>query len=132
MNKILDHFWRVWSRDYLMELRDIQRKSKNIKGLTDIEIGDVVLIEEDMTKRSQWRIGRVDEIIISKDGSICGAGLVTNTELGKGRLKRPLNKLYPFESNNNELNNEIDLNEEENDEPAFRFVKDNINITSHP
>ena len=109
-----------------MEIRDIRRKL-NGKGHTDIKIGDVVLIHEDKLKRSQWRIGRIDELFISKDGQIRGAGLVTNTEQGTGRLTRPINKLYPFETEKS-----VDSDEEEIEEPGIQFIKDHINITSYP
>ena len=123
IDRTVDHFWRRWSRDYLTEIRDIRRKS-NARGKTEIKIGDVVLIHDNKLKRSQWRIGRVDELIISKDGQIRGAGLITTTEKGTGRLKRPINKLYPFETNSNPS--------QEDSEPVIQFVKDQINITSHP
>lgn len=126
VNKTIDYFWKMWSKDYLMEIRDIRRKL-NGKGHTDIKIGDVVLIHEDKLKRSQWRIGRIDELFISKDGQIRGAGLVTNTEQGTGRLTRPIDKLYPFETEN-----PVDSDEEEIEEPEIQFVKDHINITSYP
>ena len=87
----------------------------------------MVLIHEDKLKRSQWRIGRIDELFISKDGQIRGAGLVTNTEQGTGCLTRPIDKLYPFETEN-----PVDSDEEEIEEPEIQFVKDHINITSYP
>ncbi|XP_066925113.1 uncharacterized protein [Clytia hemisphaerica] len=121
VNKTLDHFWKMWSRDYLTEIRDIRRKSKS-NGKTEIKIGDVVLIHDDKLKRSKWRIGRVDELIISRDGQVRGAGLITITEKGTGRLKRPVNKLFPFETDSNE----------EVVEPEIKFIKDDVNIISHP
>ena len=117
VDRILDHFWKRWSSEYLIELRDIHRKSKKNGVNDEIKIGDVVLIEEDKQKRSNWRTGRVDEIIISKDGQIRGVGLTTTTKEGTGRLKRPLNKLYPFIKSRNDIENE-------NDEPAITFISD--------
>ena len=117
VDRILDHFWKRWSSEYLIELRDIHRKSKKNGVNDEIKIGDVVLIEEDKQKRSNWRTGRVDEIIISKDGQIRGVGLTTTTKEGTGRLKRSLNKLYPFIKSRNDIENE-------NDEPAITFISD--------
>lgn len=101
----------MWSRDYLTEIRDIRRKSKS-KEHADIKIGDFVLIQNDKLKRSQWQNGRVDELMIGKDGQTRGTGLVTNIEQGKGRLKRPINKLYSFET---DTNDKIDSNEDESE-----------------
>jgi hypothetical protein len=127
LDTILDHFWKRWSREYLLEIRDTQRKKKTSGGDT-VKIGDVVLVEDDKLKRQKWRIGRIDELFISKDGVIRGAGLTTKTKDGTGRLRRPLNKLYPFEKAN-----ESQAEEKDSDLLSLTFVPDNINIVSvHP
>jgi len=82
------------------------------------------LIEDDKLKRSHWRTGRVDEIMISKDGQIRGVGLTTTTKEGTGRLRRPLRKLYPFVQIK-QYSSEVD------EEPAIVFVPDYINITHY-
>ena len=91
VERIIDHFWKRWSREYLMEIRDI----------------------------------------IGKDGKIRGVGLTTTTNNGTGRLKRPINKLYPFVTNEKEfVNNEPVENTEQlnkgekNVEPAIKFISE--------
>ena len=61
--------------------------------ISEPNVGDIVLIHDDKLKRQQWRIGKVTRTIISADGKIRACELKVNT----GFLKRPVNKLYPFE-----------------------------------
>ena len=89
---VVEHFWKRWRREYLVDLRENQKlhvqKQKPI-----INIGDVVLIEVEGAKRNKWRLGRIEEIVTGKDGVIRGA----NVKTSKGKLSRPLQKLYPLE-----------------------------------
>ena len=51
---------------------------------------------DENTKRGQWKIGIVDELIFGKDGQVRGASVRL---VGKGKLQhlsRPLQKLYPL------------------------------------
>ena len=66
-----------------------------------------------------------DELIVSKDGKVNGAGLSTTTEEGTHRLKRPVNKLFPFETDSKQQ-------DQEDEEPEIKFIRDDINITSYP
>ena len=89
---VVDHFWKRWSREYLVDLREHQ-KTHVQKQQPGINVGDVVLIEEDGKRRNNWRLGRVEDIVTGKDGVIRGA----NVRTSKGKIGRPLQKLYPLE-----------------------------------
>ena len=61
-------------------------------------VGDVVLIKDDTPcPRSQWKMGRVVNLIKGKDGFIRGARLQTTSRNKKQSfVTRPLQKLIPF------------------------------------
>ena len=63
------------------------------------KINDVVLVEDENLKRMDWKIGKIEELIQSKDGEIRSAKIVTITNGKKSYMRRPINKLYPIESN---------------------------------
>uniref|UniRef100_A0A1I7WUZ5 DUF5641 domain-containing protein n=1 Tax=Heterorhabditis bacteriophora TaxID=37862 RepID=A0A1I7WUZ5_HETBA len=82
-----DKFWNDWNTRYLTELR--RHGSRNLP-----EIGEVVLVENELTPRSTWYYGIVVEIIQGADGQVRSAKL----KCPNGRiLHRPINKLYPME-----------------------------------
>ena len=91
----LAHFWKRWRTEYLVGLRE-RHKLQN-RNQVVIGKGDVVLIEEDKVKRGFWKIGRVEQLIIGKDGVVRGAKV---RKLVKGKpdyISRPVQKLYPLE-----------------------------------
>ena len=70
---LLKHFWSRWTSEYLTELREHQkRKSKN-KTVAVPKVGDVVLIKDENYKRSDWKIGRITELLYSKDNQVRAA-----------------------------------------------------------
>lgn len=96
INTILNHFWNRWSKEYLAILRDLQ-KIKAKKGVNDIEVDDIVLIEHDKMPRQFWRLGRVLNVIRSRDNKVRAA----EVKVGKTEhvIKRPVNKLYSLNLN---------------------------------
>ena len=72
-----------------------------------------MLIYEEKQPRQHWRLGRVLEVIESKDNNIRGAKVL----IGKSKqvITRPINKLYPIEETNERNENtkeSIILNEQ--------------------
>ena len=65
---IVKQFWKTWNTEYLQELRRF-RSCKNNDVNNKISINDVVLIEDSRLWRSEWRVGRVSELIKSNDGT---------------------------------------------------------------
>ena len=73
---------------------------KNIVKKTITTINDIVLIQDNkITPRNNWRRGKVEELIVSGDSKIGGAVLrVYNKKKdSKFLLKRPVQKLIAFE-----------------------------------
>ena len=93
---LLDRFWNRWSKEYLLTLRERSGWKHRNHGTTPDQkpqVGDVVLVEEDRRPRNLWTIGRIIELLKSKD-------VTRNAKVktSDGRLQsRPINKLYPLE-----------------------------------
>ncbi|XP_053376986.1 uncharacterized protein LOC123529097 [Mercenaria mercenaria] len=93
---VLNEFWKIWREEYLTNLRERMQselKSKKTQSPYCAQVGDVVLIKENLP-RGVWRMGRICELLQSRDGQIRSAKV--NTATGKV-LGRPLNLLYPVE-----------------------------------
>ena len=61
-------------------------------------MNDVVLIKDDAPQpRTQWKIGKVEKLVIGTDGKIRGARLKVNTSNGTSFIHRPVQKIVPFE-----------------------------------
>ena len=73
LTKLRIHFWNQWQREYLTDLREHHRGKK--EGQNKVSIGDVVLIHEDNAKRSNWKMRKVVEQIVRKDGVVRDAKL---------------------------------------------------------
>ncbi|GFR30583.1 DUF5641 domain-containing protein [Trichonephila clavata] len=93
---LLDHFWKRFFKEYLLELRSVMftKQSKNIPNL---KIDDVVLIREDNVKRYNWKLGRIKKLFPGRDGKVRSCEI----QLSKGVIKRPVEKLYNLEVKNN-------------------------------
>ena len=60
---LLDHFWKRWSKEYLIELRNLYLQKSRPEGSVTISFGDIVTLFEDNLPCSQWRLGRVEQLI---------------------------------------------------------------------
>ena len=54
INLSIEHFWKRWSREYLVSLRETPKMRMKSKKIL-IKPGDVVMIHDDGLKRSRWR-----------------------------------------------------------------------------
>ena len=80
-------------------------KESRIKSNFSPSIGDVVLIKDDLP-RGKWRIGKIHELIKSRDGEARSAKVLLPSQKLMGR---PLNLLFPLEcpaERNQYLNND--------------------------
>ena len=94
---VTEHFWQRWYKEYLVDLRESHKMNQQ-KAKPSIDVGDVVLIEEEGAKRKKWKLGRINKLVTGKDGVIRGAEVKTTTEKGAiGMVSRPIQKLYPLE-----------------------------------
>ena len=109
IRKVLKDFWMRFRCTYLNELRqmNIYRKSKS-KNVRIITVGDVALIrDDDPAPRAKWRMGRILRLVKGPDGQVRGAQLAVLSKLGeRTTVFRPLQKLIPFEIEENYADNE--------------------------
>jgi len=57
------------------------------------KIGELVLVGDDHTKRIEWPLGRIMELVPSKDGEC----RLVKVKTIKGEWYRPLQRIYPLE-----------------------------------
>lgn len=83
---MLSHFWKRWQEEYLVTL---QERKKWRKERESMKVGQLVLIKSENFPPSQWALGRISELIMSKDGLVRSVVIQTQT----GQLKRPVQKV---------------------------------------
>ena len=97
LNVVLNQFWKRWSREYLLELRESHRHQAGTDGPVAVAAGDVVLVQEDKPQ-AFWKLAQVKELISGRDGKLRGAILAVSSEKGRTTiLQRPIQLLYPLE-----------------------------------
>lgn len=86
IQQMVQHFWRRWSQEYLHQL---QQRSKWTATSPNVTVGDVVLLHDELQHVTRWRMGRVIETHIGKDGLVRVATIKT----AGGTLKRAVTKM---------------------------------------
>lgn len=82
---ITQTFWQRWTNEYLPE---ISKRTKWYDSVEPLRTGDVVAVVNSSIPNS-WQLGRVVEVVKSKDGNIRQAEIKTSS----GTLRRPSSKL---------------------------------------
>ena len=82
-------FWELWQRDYLHLL---QQRSKWLKSVTNVQLGQLVGVHEDHLPPQQWLLGRITNTSVGADGHIRVVEIYTK----KGKFKRPIHKIAPL------------------------------------
>ena len=98
LQRTLDHFWNRWRSEYLTELREHHRYSKELSCRREIQVEDIVCIHDNKIPRQSWRLGKVERLLPGQDGHVCSA--VVRVKSGNSVLsewRRPLQRLYPLE-----------------------------------
>ena len=99
IQKLLDHYWSRFRKEYLQELSEQQWYSQwKFKTDESLLIDDVVKIkDENYTPRNQWRQGRIINVVTGSDNLIRGASIecVINGKISV--IQRPIQKLIPLE-----------------------------------
>ena len=67
------------------------KKESHVK----VSIADVALVHDDNVKRTDWKMGKVLECIVGKDGVVRGAKLKLITKGKPVIVSRAVQKLYP-------------------------------------
>ena len=98
LNNVINHFWKRWSREYLLELRDAHRQRNSKSAKRNLSAGDIVLVHDQDQPRGFWKLARVQSLITGRDGVVRGATLKVASKSGTPTiLQRPLQLLYPLE-----------------------------------
>lgn len=96
LNGLLNHFWKRWKVEYLLELRDCHRYNTGHPDAKPVSVGDIVLVHDEQP-RGFWRLAKVIETVPGHDGQIRGAILRVAGTTRPSTLRRPLQLLYPLE-----------------------------------
>ena len=88
--QIMDNLKKRFRKEYLSQL--ILKRS--VKENRQINAGNVVLIGDDNYKRIDWPLIRVEELIKGRDKTNRVAVLKTKD----GKLKRPIQRIYPLKN----------------------------------
>lgn len=92
LGKLLTHFWKRWSREYLVGLRELHNCGGKRGQKKEVETGVVVLIHYDSLARRRLRLGEITELIESRDGCKRGAVLRVASKKGKHFTLRRLSR----------------------------------------
>ena len=123
-----------FSKEYLSELHQhhlYTRGKGNYDEFCKLLLGDVVLIGDDSLKRNLWKKGKVEKLIVGKDGKVRGALL--KVSLGEKVLfiQRPLQRLIPLEVlSENKLNEDVTVNDSNKVTDAVVVTSADINDSS--
>ena len=85
-----DHIWHRWLHEYLPSLNVRQKWNKENRNHV---IGDIVLVIDSNRPRGQWSLGRVQEVMPSKDGKVRTVKVKTS----QGIYVRPVAKICLLE-----------------------------------
>ncbi|CAL9699742.1 unnamed protein product [Knipowitschia caucasica] len=91
-------FWTRWKKEYLLNLQSRQKWTKQHRNA---KINDIVLLQDEVSPRNQWKLAKVVEIYPSKDKKVRKVKLLISdpTLDGSGKrisktvfLERPIHK----------------------------------------
>ena len=103
---------------------NIHRKSKS-KNVRSITVGDVALIRDDDPVPREWRMGRILRLVKGPDGQVRVPQLAVLSNLGKRTtVFRPLQKLIPFEIEENYADNESGAEGTADESQLDEFVRE--------
>ncbi|XP_036346838.1 uncharacterized protein LOC118756166 [Rhagoletis pomonella] len=83
---MVTHIWQRWRNEYLTTLLERKKWRKEQESL---KIGQLVIIKSENFPPSAWALGRVSELIMSKDGLVRNVVVRTATN----ELARPVQKI---------------------------------------
>lgn len=92
--RLVNMFWKKWSREYLLFLRSTHCVKPTGK-ISEFKVDDIVLVNDDKLPRHFWKMGRVTAVFPGRDGKIRSCEVKTNTSV----IRRPVQLLYNLEIN---------------------------------
>lgn len=98
LSNVMNHFWKRWRNEYLLELRNSHRNAPQGNRNGAVPTGYIVIVHDDNQPRGKWRVGKIENHITGSDGCVRGAVVRVQTKGGKSTtLRRPVHRLYPLE-----------------------------------
>ena len=98
LSDVLNHFWKRWRSEYLVELRNSNRNATQHSSNRVVSIRDVVIVHNEDQPRGKWRIGKVEALVTVSDEHVRGAVVRVKTKAGRTtKFRRPVQRLYPLE-----------------------------------
>jgi hypothetical protein len=94
---LLENYARQWRTEYLQSLRENSNAKMNQQP--EIAVGDIVIVQNDKTKRNFWKLAKVEELLPGEDGVVRAAVIKTcsdNTNRSQ-LLRRSVKHLIPLE-----------------------------------
>jgi hypothetical protein len=83
---LADRFWQRWIKEYLPTLT---RRTKWNSRVDPIQVGDVVIVVDDLLPRNSWPKGIIEELFPGKDGIV----RVVTVRTATGTYRRPVPKI---------------------------------------
>ena len=63
LKKTLDHFWKWWRLEYLVQLRESLCYDKGTDASEKIQLGEIMLVFDEYQQQSFWKLGKVVKLI---------------------------------------------------------------------
>ncbi|XP_049816373.1 uncharacterized protein LOC126263326 [Schistocerca nitens] len=70
LQKMVEHFWNRWKKEYLILLKNFHETHQPRPGSGRLQLGDVFLLQEDVGPRHVWRKARIEDLHEGRDGKI--------------------------------------------------------------
>jgi hypothetical protein len=92
--KLSDDFWKSWTKEYLLKLRNFLEVQRPVGKTAQLKLGDVVLIQEDVRPKHLWGRARIEELRKGRDGQV----RTVVPRMSDGRhVTRPVQLVIPLE-----------------------------------
>ncbi|XP_074657129.1 uncharacterized protein LOC141910297 [Tubulanus polymorphus] len=117
LNRLLDHFWLRWRKEYLTNLREYHRFTGDNREIA--KPGSVVIIHDENVPRLRWKLGIIQKLHRGSDGLVRSATVKTAT----GVTSRPISRLYPLEIDTTIEENKACSDPVDTDQVASRPVR---------
>ena len=110
--KTLTNFWKRWTQEYLLELREFHCTGQKEESSSSLQTGEVVTVYDEDHPRGLWRLGRIEELIPGADGKIRGVRVKVVSKGGQVKIiRRPIQHIYPLEVQSKSTGEEVKVEE---------------------
>ena len=93
----MQHFWKRWRGEYLLQLRECHRQGVKCKPQR-LKQGEIVQLHNEKCIRGLWKLAKIERLLKGADGQVRGAVIrVASSKSSSKTLRRPLSCLYPLE-----------------------------------